>query len=64
MEAYAKKKKIIINVNVKMDIWATIAKVTATEIMYTITLMRYPLPFTCNSEIFAMKLSFIDIKHR
>ena len=40
MEAYAKKKKIIINVNVKMDIWATIAKVTATEIMYTFTLMR------------------------
>lgn len=61
MEAYAKKKKIIINVNVKMDIWATIAKVTETEIMYTLTLMSCPLPFTCNSEIFAMKLSFIDI---
>jgi len=53
MEAYAKKKKIIINVNVKMDIWATIAKVTETEIMYTFTLMSYPLPFTCNSEMFA-----------
>ena len=61
MEAYAKKRKIIINVNVKMDIWATIAKVTETEIMYTFTLMSYPLPFTCNSEIFAMKVSFIDI---
>lgn len=59
MEAYAKKKKIIINANVKMDIWATIAKVI--EIMTTFTLMRYPLLLPVIQKYLLMILSFVDI---